>query len=42
MMLVDIERGRTEGIALAKTLAELDRGYESSIESDGISDNRLN
>ncbi|KAJ4983342.1 autophagy protein atg22 [Stagonosporopsis vannaccii] len=31
MMLVDIERGRTEGIALAKTLAELDRG---SIDHD--------
>lgn len=29
MMLVDIDRGRTEGIALAKTLEQLDTGHHT-------------
>ncbi|KAF3033797.1 Autophagy protein 22 [Didymella heteroderae] len=31
MMLVDLDRGRTEGIALAKTLQELDAGHRNTI-----------
>jgi len=31
MMLVDLDRGRTEGIALAKTLADLDAGHRDSL-----------
>jgi hypothetical protein len=33
MMMVDVERGRAEGIALAKELAELDKSSESERES---------
>jgi UMF1 family MFS transporter len=31
MMLVDLDRGRTEGIALAKTLDDLDARQRNSI-----------
>jgi UMF1 family MFS transporter len=38
MMLVDVNRGRTEGIALAKTLEELDAGHRDSISSNQLED----
>ncbi len=28
MLLVDLDRGRADGVALAKTLEELDSGYQ--------------
>lgn len=31
MMLVDLDRGRIEGIALAKTLEELETGDQDSV-----------
>ena len=31
MMLVDVDRGRTEGAVLAKTLEELDAGHRYSV-----------
>lgn len=31
MMLVDVGRGRTEGVALAKTLGELDAAHGNSV-----------
>lgn len=35
MMMVDVERGRAEGVALAKKLAELDKGPEEERETEG-------
>lgn len=31
MMFVDVSRGRSEGIALAKTLEELDADHQDSV-----------
>lgn len=31
-MLVNVDRGRTEGIALSKTLEELDAGHRSFVD----------
>ncbi|KAF3049949.1 Autophagy protein 22 [Didymella keratinophila] len=42
MMLVDLERGRTEGIALAKTLDDLDAGYRDSLGPRHDSEDDLN
>lgn len=41
-MLVDLERGRTEGIALAKTLEELDTSHRNSIDLRDDSEDDLN
>ncbi|KAF9701062.1 hypothetical protein EKO04_000876 [Ascochyta lentis] len=41
MMLVDVNRGRTEGIALAKTLEALDAGHRNSLSQHGESDDGL-
>lgn len=42
MMLVDLDRGRTKGIALAKTLEELDAGHRNSIGLRNDSEDDLN
>ena len=42
MMLVDINRGRTEGIALAKTLEQLDAGHQHSFDQHDDSEDELN
>lgn len=42
MMFVDLDRGRSEGIALAKTLADLDAGRPTSIDLHDDSEDEVN
>lgn len=42
MMLVDLDRGRAEGIALARTLEELDAGHQHTIGRLNDSEDELN
>lgn len=39
MMLVDVNRGRTEGAALAKTLEDLDAGHRHPVGQRDYLDN---
>lgn len=40
MMLVDVDRGRAEGNALAKTLADIERARDA-LENDDVVDDNL-
>ena len=42
MMLVDLDRGRSEGIALAKTLDDLGAGHRDSFSSQYDSEDDRN
>lgn len=42
MMLVDLDRGRTEGIALARTLDGLDAGHRDFVGPRRDSEDDLN